>query len=56
MIKFTKKWYIRQLQGEPGKGSKWPQNGLKWCFWANVLKRPKKAKNREKWSKFGQKW
>ena len=45
-----------QLQGTPGKGPKWGQNGLKWCFWANGLKRPKKAKNREKWSKFGQKW
>ena len=45
-----------QLQGIVEKGSKWAQNGSKWCFWAKGAKRPKKAKNREKRLKFGQKW
>ncbi len=38
------------------KRAKRGQNGSKWCFWAKGLKRPKKAKNREKMLKFGQKW
>ena len=38
------------------KGPEWGQNGSKWCFWAKGAKRPKKAKNREKRPKFGQKW
>ena len=46
----------RQMQGVWRKGAKWAQNGSKWCFWAKGAKRPKKAKNREKRLKFGQKW
>ena len=54
--KLIKSSETRQLQGVSEKGSKWGQNGSKWCFWAKGAKRPKKAKNREKRPKFGQKW
>ena len=44
------------MQGVLKKVLKWAQNGSKWRFWAEWRKRPKKAKNREKRPKFGQKW
>jgi len=56
MIKISKIDDTRHLTEIAEKGSKWAQNGSKWCFWAKGAKRPKKAKNREKRLKFGQKW
>ena len=59
MIKYTKKSlksYSLTNDCYVWKVLKMAQNGSKWCFWSKWRKRPKKAKNREKRSNFGQKW